>query len=178
MCALLWLSACDTAPNSVQAGPEESALLTAAPSNGQVLIQSAQDFLAQVVAGTPMPAVAQANPCFESGCHTELKAREQLYQHKPYAQGQCLDCHKTYHTENTQKQYTQSDIDLCISCHTDYKLGVSHPVGEGVIDPKTGQMMTCTSTCHLSHTAPYEFLLVKPGNGRLCVHCHEDFLQK
>lgn len=71
----------------------------------------------------------------------------------------------------------QNEIDLCYSCHTRSELGISHPVGENVIDPNTGQMMTCTSTCHRSHTAPYRYLLSLPGDGALCVSCHQDFKQ-
>jgi predicted CXXCH cytochrome family protein len=46
-----------------------------------------------------------------------------------------------------------------------------------VLDPNTQQMMTCTSTCHRSHTAPYPYLLTLPGTGALCVNCHKEFLR-
>jgi predicted CXXCH cytochrome family protein len=117
------------------------------------------------------------NPCFESGCHAELKTNEAPYKHQPYVEGRCLDCHITYHTEETQRLYTQSDIDLCYSCHLLAGLGNTHPVGEGVIDPNTNQMMTCTSTCHTSHSAPYPYLLSLPPEGELCVSCHQEFIQ-
>jgi predicted CXXCH cytochrome family protein len=117
-----------------------------------------------------------SNPCFESGCHSELKANEALYKHEPYVDEKCLDCHVLFHTASTQRLYTQSDIELCYNCHPLAILGNTHPVGEGVIDPNTNQMMTCTSTCHRSHTAPYEYLLTLSSNGELCVSCHQELI--
>ncbi|MEW6401408.1 MAG: cytochrome c3 family protein [Chloroflexota bacterium] len=106
-----------------------------------------------------------------------MKAHEQPYIHEPYQQEKCLDCHVIFHEPETQRRYAQSDIELCYSCHPHSELGNSHPVGGGVIDPNTGQMMTCTSTCHLSHTAPYPYLLSLQPEGELCVSCHEEFLK-
>ncbi|NOY98294.1 MAG: hypothetical protein GXP40_03680 [Chloroflexi bacterium] len=118
------------------------------------------------------------SPCFADGCHSDLTEHEQRYKHQPYVDGRCLDCHDQFHAEETQREYLQSDIDLCYICHPQDALGSTHPVGEGVTDPNTGQMMTCTSTCHLSHTAPYEYLLALPGNGELCLLCHQDLLNQ
>ena len=123
------------------------------------------------------PISTSASPCFESGCHAETKANDGPYKHQPYVDEKCLDCHVAYHTEETQRLYTQSDIDLCYGCHPFAGLGNTHPVGEGVIDPNTDQMMTCTSTCHLSHTAPYPCLLSLSPQGELCVSCHQEFIR-
>ncbi|MBI5839782.1 MAG: hypothetical protein HZB19_06740 [Chloroflexi bacterium] len=129
---------------------------------------------------TAVPQAASSNisasPCFESGCHANLRSNDGRYIHEPYQQEKCLDCHVIFHQPETQRLYAQSDIDLCYGCHLLDSLGNTHPVGEGVIDPNTGQMMTCTSTCHLSHTAPYPFLLSLRPDGELCVSCHEEFL--
>jgi predicted CXXCH cytochrome family protein len=165
-CTGLLLMACTAEPAPVPAEGQGEA-----PANAQANAPTG------ATADPAQPTAKTGNPCFESGCHSELKAQEGPIKHQPYVDGQCLSCHKTYHTEETQKKYTQSDIDLCYSCHVDSQLGVTHPVGEGVIDPNTGQMMTCTSTCHLNHTAPYEYLLSNSGSGPLCVSCHKDFLQ-
>jgi predicted CXXCH cytochrome family protein len=140
---------------------------------------SGTDFtsLMETSAGDTTASVStQANPCFESGCHAELKTNEGPYKHQPFVDNRCLDCHIAFHNPGTQRLYTQSDIDLCYGCHSQNDLGNSHPVGEGVIDPKTMQMMTCTSTCHLSHTAPYEYLLALRPGGELCLACHKDFI--
>lgn len=129
----------------------------------------------ELITVTIQPVSSQVSPCFESGCHAEVKANEGPYKHQPYVDNHCLDCHTTFHNPDTQRLYTQSDIDLCYHCHPQNALGNSHPVGEGVIDPNTDQMMTCTSTCHLSHTAPYEYLLSLQSGGELCLACHKDF---
>ncbi len=116
------------------------------------------------------------SPCFDSECHSELLIQEEEYKHRPYADLKCLECHETYHNAEIQHDYLQHDILLCLTCHPDSTLGNTHPVGEGIIDSNTGQMMTCTSTCHLNHTAPYPYLLVLPASGELCISCHQDFL--
>jgi predicted CXXCH cytochrome family protein len=121
-------------------------------------------------------AVTMTSPCFDSGCHSELIEMEEEYKHRPYVDQKCLECHQIYHDEEIQHDYLEHDILLCLQCHPGSALGNTHPVGEGVIDPNTGQMMTCTSTCHLNHTAPYPYLLALSGSGELCFSCHEDFL--
>lgn len=125
--------------------------------------------------GNP-PTAASVSPCFESGCHAELHVDEGLFKHEPYVEEKCIECHSIYHIEATQRLVTQSDIELCYSCHPSTDLGNTHPVGEGVLDPNTNQMMTCTSTCHQSHTAPYEYLLSLSPGGELCVSCHRELI--
>ncbi len=123
------------------------------------------------------PTTTSAGPCFENGCHVDLKANEAASRHQPYVDNRCLDCHSTFHTPDVQELYTQSDIDLCYRCHPFAGLGNTHPVGEGVIDPHTNQMMTCTSTCHRSHVAPYPYLLTLSPRGELCMSCHREFVR-
>jgi predicted CXXCH cytochrome family protein len=126
-----------------------------------------------------MPPPEQvAGPCTASGCHSDLHKDDERYKHKPYADGRCLDCHKGFHTADTQRKRLQMELDLCYSCHPRRELGITHPVGDGVIDPTTGQTMTCTSTCHRAHSAPYEYLLTRSGKGALCVVCHKDLLDR
>ncbi|MBT3315907.1 MAG: hypothetical protein HN390_14970 [Anaerolineae bacterium] len=132
---------------------------------------------AEVEIAAPETPTAMASPCFDSGCHIETLIEEAEYKHRPYADQQCLECHEKYHDEETQHDYLEHDIQLCISCHPDGVLGNTHPVGEGTIDPNTQQMMTCTSTCHMKHTAPYPYLLALPASGQLCVSCHQDLLE-
>lgn len=123
-----------------------------------------------------VPFANQVGPCFAGGCHSDLKTKEELFKHQPYVDSRCLDCHKGFHTPATEQKRLFMELDLCYSCHTRAVLGNSHPVGEGVIDPNTRKTMTCTSTCHRSHTAPYRYLLTLSGKGALCVACHKEFL--
>ncbi len=178
LCLALWLAACDdnvAIELSVANASVPSATAPQAATEGTNRLTSESGIMNVTVTAPPM---AQTGPCFESGCHAELKSGDREYKHKPYVDEQCLDCHTIFHSEETQLRYTQSDIDLCYSCHPQAGLGTTHPVGEGVIDPNTGQMMTCTSTCHQSHSAPYPYLLTLSGTGALCVSCHTEFLSK
>ncbi len=126
---------------------------------------------------TPPVSVSEAGPCITGKCHIDLHQKDQRFKHKPYVDERCLDCHADFHKPTTQLARVQMELDLCYTCHPRQSLGNTHPVGEGVIDPNTKQMMTCTSTCHRSHTAPYRYLLILPAEGALCVHCHKEFLK-
>ena len=143
---------------------------------GMTLLMTACEGTAGIAPGREVMDVA--GPCFANGCHAELKRVEQPYKHRPYADERCRDCHTLFHTGQTQFQYGQNEMDLCYACHPQTALGATHPVGEGVVDRHTGRTMTCTSSCHLSHSAPYPYLLALPGEGALCVSCHEDFVGK
>lgn len=116
-------------------------------------------------------------PCLASNCHADLKQKEQQYKHQPYTESRCLDCHTDFHSPLTEQKRLQIELDLCYACHTRNALGNSHPVGPGIFDPNTGKTMTCTSTCHRSHTAPYRYLLTLSGKGALCVSCHQEFIK-
>ncbi len=136
-------------------------------------LQTAADITSLEVSAATL---TMTSPCFDSGCHSDLIAQEEEYKHRPYVDQKCLECHENYHSEETQHDYLEHDILLCLGCHADSDLGNTHPVGEGIIDPNTENMMTCTSTCHLQHTAPYPYLLTLSGSGALCVSCHQEFL--
>lgn len=57
-------------------------------------------------------------------------------------------------------------------------LGTSHPLDKGFLDPRTGGLMACTSTCRRPHTVPNPELLRYPGGGRLCLTCHEEIFHE
>lgn len=174
---LLALMACEQAgiPRSI-IGSNESPIqpaatqdLTHAPINTLAIqTPSARGSATQVDSG---------GPCLASNCHADLKQKEQPIKHQPYTEARCLDCHIDFHSPLTEQKRLQIELKLCYTCHTCAVLGNSHPVGEGVIDPNTHKTMTCTSTCHRSHTAPYRYLLTLSGKGALCVSCHQEFLK-
>ncbi len=118
--------------------------------------------------------------CFDN-CHQEMLAQAGAFVHQPFAAGECQPCHTmpddhaeapSAHTASMQ------DIEVCLQCHTEEELGASHPVDDGMTDPVTGGLFTCTSTCHDPHTAPFEYLLRYPAGGELCSLCHQEFFQK
>ena len=116
--------------------------------------------------------------CFEGECHQSIVIEAGQFLHDPFAQGICDPCHlmaEDHTVSNSPHQASQQDIDLCMSCHEESSLGRSHPVDEDRIDPITGSLFTCTSSCHNPHSAPYPYLLRLPGGGSLCVRCHEEF---
>jgi predicted CXXCH cytochrome family protein len=61
---------------------------------------------------------------------------------------------------------------VCIACHTTHET-FTHPIGETVYDPRTGQMMTCSS-CHTTKGTEHENHLKFAGTRDLCVQCHRD----
>ena len=125
----------------------------------------------------PMPTT-QDGPCLASGCHAELQDTTRPHPHQSFTHEACLECHIHFHDPATQRLHAQSEIDWCATCHTADTMGATHPVGEGVVDPNTGQMLTCTSACHRQHTAPYPYLLTRAGDGELCLTCHTDWLSQ
>jgi predicted CXXCH cytochrome family protein len=50
----------------------------------------------------------------------------------------------------------------------------SHPVGDKVIDQRTGQMMTCV-TCHDPMGSEHRYHLVMSAKKELCVQCHRSY---
>jgi len=108
-------------------------------------------------------------------CHFDAAAKfKKGYIHQPVERGECTSCHRPHRSPN-KHLLSQEGMDLCYSCHADARLGRSHPVGPGIIDPKIGEMMTCTSSCHYPHQSRYEYLLQMEGGRSLCLSCHEDF---
>ncbi|RMF39795.1 MAG: hypothetical protein D6755_13985 [Anaerolineae bacterium] len=101
--------------------------------------------------------------------------------HQPFAAGECKPCHQMPddHAQSPQPHVaTMQDITVCLECHTQEELGASHPVDDGMTDPVTGGLLTCTSTCHDPHAAPFEYLLRYPAGGELCSLCHQEFFQQ
>jgi predicted CXXCH cytochrome family protein len=61
---------------------------------------------------------------------------------------------------------------VCIACHVKHE-EFTHPIGENVFDPRTGQVMTCAS-CHASKGTEYPYHLRFSGRRDLCIQCHRD----
>lgn len=110
--------------------------------------------------------------CLE--CH---KAETFQYTHLPYESAMCLRCHSP-HVSSNAHLLRASVNELCLACHLqnpqsiasrylptvtltgDGRIGhpyASHPVA-GVLDPLTGDEMSCTS-CHRAHGGMQAHLL-------------------
>ena len=81
----------------------------------------------------------------------------------------CSNCHTPHGSEN--EMYLATDrIKMCESCHADAHVG-SHPVGEDVIDQRTGKSLDCLS-CHQLHGADFPDYLPLNPKMDLCIQCH------
>ncbi len=116
--------------------------------------------------------------CLAQGCHAEMAPRTEQVAHEPFARGQCQTCHTISQAHRNgdvtglqSHEASLKDIEMCSSCHERAESGYNHPVGR-MIDPVTGGLLTCTSTCHDPHASAYPMLLRYPNNDRLCLNCH------
>jgi predicted CXXCH cytochrome family protein len=121
-------------------------------------------------------AAAQAAPsgvlCLE--CHQELKAKAQgKSRHQPFVKGECTACHKSFHEGTKEQRSPEQEIALCLSCHPQGNLGLSHPVGPKLVDANTKGPLTCSSSCHDPHGSQYRALSRVGEGDRLCMSCHK-----
>ena len=84
----------------------------------------------------------------------------------------CSDCHAA-HGSNHPAMMKGPINEVCGDCHGDHAT-FSHPIGERVFDPRTGQMMTCGS-CHATKGTNYEFHTRLNSDRALCVQCHVNY---
>lgn len=108
------------------------------------------------------------------GCHNHGLNFDKKFLHPLVKERKCRFCHNSY-DESTHKEAAAPVLDVCMECHTQDKLGRSHPVGQGIIDPNTNNDMTCVSTCHLMHGSEYKYQLPVKNNMELCLGCHKEF---
>jgi predicted CXXCH cytochrome family protein len=102
-------------------------------------------------------------------CHEATFRRFESSRHKHTAAESCMDCHAP-HGSNHPAMARGPVNTVCISCHKKHDQ-FTHPIGENVFDPRTGQMMTCAS-CHTSKGTDHQNHLRFSGTRDLCVQCH------
>lgn len=109
-------------------------------------------------------------------CHNDQQVRIQNSEHVDISNssGPCLSCHDA-HQRSDHDFLKVSAIETCRSCHDDDtgRTGYSHPVGNPLIDNRTGGELTCTSTCHEPHGTGKPYLLRLDYDDGLCFKCHE-----
>jgi predicted CXXCH cytochrome family protein len=89
----------------------------------------------------------------------------------PGIEGSCLACHHGHQSPHPSLLRGEP-IEFCYRCHADQKRGRTHPMG--MRDPLTGSTLTCISSCHQLHNAPFRYFLRKDRGRALCVSCHGD----
>lgn len=107
-------------------------------------------------------------------CHADYLKLDKKFIHPLIKDGKCKQCHISYDMDG-HKEQNPPVLDVCLSCHTQEKLGRSHPAGDGIIDPNTNSLMTCVSSCHLIHGSDYKYMLPFKNNMELCLSCHKEF---
>lgn len=111
------------------------------------------------------------------GCHEKTEKRTALMERTlksircaPVKERRCFECHVPGHSD--QPLYFRTDeIETCSKCH-ESQHEITHPVGEGVIDPRNGRKVTCIS-CHSMHAAKADFMLSFDRKRQLCIQCHK-----
>lgn len=111
----------------------------------------------------------QKRMCFN--CH--FKGEDYPKEHNAYMTHDGMDCTNCHapHGSDSQNMLKRIDVRLCSDCHVRAHK-VSHPVGEDIVNPKTGGSMNCLS-CHQLHGADYENYLPLDPKMALCLQCHK-----
>jgi len=104
-------------------------------------------------------------------CHEDTFKRNIAARFKHQKTESCMDCH-TPHGSNEPVMARAPINTVCARCHKRHS-EFTHPIGETVYDPRTGQMMTCIS-CHSTKGTEYTTHLRFEGSRPLCVQCHRD----
>lgn len=105
-------------------------------------------------------------------CHSDTFKNYVDKLHSHPTPGSCAICHQL-HGSNHLAMLKGDGNQVCTECHkTQGKF--THPVGEGVFDPRTGMVLTCVS-CHYPHGTDYTFNLKQEGSKDLCIQCHRGY---
>lgn len=104
-------------------------------------------------------------------CHEDTFRRQakRLFVHSETI-NDCGKCHAV-HGSNRLAMLKDDGNAICVGCHKSQGV-FSHPVGKGVLDQRTGAVMTCV-TCHNPHGTDYKNQLRLSGAKALCVQCHQ-----
>lgn len=105
-------------------------------------------------------------------CHEATFKRLDSSKFSHTMKGACNDCHAP-HGSNHPAMAKGPVNDVCNQCHGKHGM-FTHPIGEKVFDPRTGQMMTCIS-CHATKGSEYEFHTRFSGKRDLCIQCHATY---
>jgi predicted CXXCH cytochrome family protein len=105
-------------------------------------------------------------------CHEATFKRHDAAKYSHQMTDACNNCHAP-HGSNHPAMAKAPINEVCSSCHG--KHGVfTHPIGENVFDPRTGQMMTCAS-CHASKGTDHDYHTRFNRKKALCIQCHAEY---
>ena len=81
----------------------------------------------------------------------------------------CTACHGAHGSPEPKLLRASLDV-LCNECH-ESAAKHQHPLGGGILDPRTNEPMTCLS-CHEAHASDHGYQLIADHRRDLCVECH------
>ena len=102
-------------------------------------------------------------------CHEATFKRHDTAEFKHSMTDACNNCHAP-HGSNHPAMAKAPINSVCGECHEQHS-SFTHPIGENILDPRTGQMMTCTS-CHASKGTNYDYHTRFNRKKALCLQCH------
>jgi predicted CXXCH cytochrome family protein len=108
-------------------------------------------------------------------CHTKVEGRfkaAKAFHPEQAAEGRCTACHNPHNSE-LPNLLAGEPLKLCGTCHTTHG-SLSHPMGTGIIDPRSNTPVTCLS-CHDPHGTPYDKFLRGSQRRELCIECHKQY---
>ncbi len=105
-------------------------------------------------------------------CHEATFERHDLSKHSHPTTDACNDCHAP-HGSNHPSMVRGPINDVCNDCHGLHGT-FTHPIGENVFDPRTGQLMTCSS-CHAVKGTDFEYFTPFHRKKALCIQCHLEY---
>lgn len=106
------------------------------------------------------------------GCHRDTYRNYVDKSHSHPNVGSCANCHQV-HGSNSMAMLKGNGNQVCSECHKTQGQ-FTHPVGEGIYDPRTGMALTCVS-CHYPHGTDFSFNLKLEGSKDLCIQCHRGY---
>lgn len=114
-------------------------------------------------------ASKQQNLCMK--CHFSDVAAADKPKFVTHPTLDCSTCHSPHGADNERLLANNDDLALCRTCHPDTHKG-THPMGEGVVDPRTDKQLGCLS-CHRMHGSGHEMYLAFDPGMDLCIQCHK-----
>ena len=144
-------------------------------SHGHLGVQAANSCLAchSPHAGDTQALLKTSTRHLCRDCHEDSMLRyvDRIYKHPKVVVGECSQCHAA-HGSNRLAMLKADGIEVCTGCH-ESQGQFSHPVGEKIRDPRTGEAMTCLD-CHNPMGTDFKGNLVMSGTKDLCVQCHQN----
>jgi predicted CXXCH cytochrome family protein len=105
-------------------------------------------------------------------CHQATFKRTGVAKYSHKKTDACNNCHAP-HGSNHPAMFKAEINTVCSECHAKHS-EFTHPIGETVFDPRTGQKMTCAS-CHAIKGTDHDYFTQFDRKKALCIQCHAEY---